>query len=135
MLKITDSSGFLLAILDTMQASPDGLRFHGNPEDAIQVATFRYPEGHRMRDHRHIYHDVYSTRNKTQEVLLVWNGYIMARVYDNSDNLVWTGPMMNGTYLISYWGGVGYDVMSSDTVMMEVKSGPFPGDEKDRVLL
>ena len=125
----------LLAIVDDVQNFKSGLGFYGSKDDLIQVAKFRYDHGKLMKDHKHITRE--RLIEKTQEVLIVFKGSCNYRIFDESDTLFVSGVLKSGQFLISYWGGVGYTVLEDDSIMMEVKLGPYDvkDDLEDKVLI
>lgn len=120
--------------LGNIDSAPKGLSFLGTPEDFIQVATFRYEYGHEMNSHAHIPRTPPETFI-THEVLIVWKGIVELKVYDNSFEQVFYHIMEAGDFYVNVGGGVGYKVFEDNTIMLEAKTGPFPGPELDRVLI
>lgn len=133
MREIRDNVGIILGIVDSIDTIPVGLSFYGTENDFIQIASFYYPEGKILRDHMHIEHDCVS-RKKCQEILILFEGKLSVRVYDGNKNFIETFNLCPGEYYIVYNGGVGYEVLA-EAKMLEIKNGPFPGSEKDRVLV
>jgi len=135
MLEIKSYTNQLIAIIDNLDEVKDSLSFYGVREDDIQVGTFKYLKNKVMRDHRHIIRE--RTIKKTQEVLIVWKGKCATRVWDSEDNLIFKGIMKSGDFIIVYNGGVGYTTLVDNTIMLEVKLGPYNilNDDEDRELI
>ena len=129
----------LLAIIDSVENFPKGLGFYGNKSDFIQVGHFRYDTNKIMRDHIHIKRE--RTTEKTQEILIVFKGKCAIRTYPpdhkEGEKPIATNMLSAGEFYILYEGGFGGAVMQDDTIMMEIKNGPYnvASDDEDRILL
>lgn len=136
---ITTTDGIKLAYLGNINNSPKGLRFLTVNEDFIQCASFRYDAQHVMNAHRHIERKPPETF-RSEEVLLVWKGSVRVCIISDDKGLDTKNrkvyrTMKAGDYIVVFKGGVGYKVLEDDTLMMEMKNGPFNNSEEDRVLL
>ena len=129
-----DGKEIKLAEFYNMNASPKGLKFRTQNDDFIQAASFNYDKGHIMRPHRHIERTP-PEFFRTEEVLLVWRGRVKCTIYDIDGFTREPEIMEAGDYVIIYHGGVSYEVLEDNTIMLEVKSGPFTTSEEDRILL
>jgi mannose-6-phosphate isomerase-like protein (cupin superfamily) len=80
----------------------------------------------------HIHLPVVRTIVGTSELLLVRRGRCIVDVYGADQTLVASRELMAGDLVISLGGGHGFR-MIEDTVLFEVKQGPYGGeDEKER---
>ena len=123
-----------IAQFGNMDNVPSGLKFFTKNEDFIQTATFRYNSGHVMRAHRHIDREPPKSF-RTEEILLVWSGSVKCNIYNIDGSFRESIVLNRGDFVIVHNGGVGYEVLEENTIMMEVKSGPFTTSEEDRILL
>lgn len=129
-------NGKTLAIIDGVQNFDVGLAFYGTADDYIQVGRFRYDAGKVLRDHRHIARP--RMVEKTQEILIVLRGGVQATTFAEEGSLVVDSrELKEGDFFISYWGGVGFRVLTDDTRLIEIKPGPFNvnNDDDERELL
>lgn len=125
----------LLARFGNLNHVKKGLNFLTKNEDFIQAATFHYEGGHVMRAHRHIERTP-PEKFRTEEVLLVWKGAVLCTIYELNNQQRIERILKPGDYVIVHNGGVSYEVLEDDTILLEVKSGPYPGDaDLDRKLL
>ena len=101
------------------------------PCDAqLQVGQVVHLCGHQIARHEHRPQERHSTG--TAEFLLVQRGRCAMEVYDHQRRLVATRELGVGDISILLGGGHGFRMLE-DTVMLEVKQGPYPGpDEKER---
>lgn len=132
-MEIKDKNGLLLSIIDSINTIPEGLNFFTSDDKFLQVASFKYKEGKELRNHRHILHKG-EEQIKAQEILILFEGKLSVRLYDEGHTLVYEGTLHPGEFCIIINGGCGYTVLS-DARMLEIKNGPFYGSDTDRVLI
>jgi hypothetical protein len=99
------------------------------PDESIQQVGFVvHPAGAEVRRHYHL--PLERTIVGTPEVLVVRSGRCEMDVYDDDQELVTTRELAAGDVMVMVGGGHGFR-MVEDTVMLEVKQGPYYGpDEK-----
>jgi len=108
----------------------EGLSFHSQDDEFIQVGTWKYEKGKKLLAHAH--NTVKRSFSHTQEVVHVRKGRVMAHIYGAEKNLIEDIMLHQGDTLILLSGGHGYDIMEDETEVLEVKNGPYPGAEQDR---
>lgn len=124
------ANGQLLCMIIRNGFSPERTTFVTSPDVNVQVGYIVYPAGHEIPRHLHL--PVRRQVIGTFEVLLVQKGRCGLDVYDESKNLVATTELNQGDTLIMARGGHGFRMLE-DTVLLEVKQGPYPGvAEKER---
>ena len=128
-------TGEVLAIFDTINKDNLGLTFHGSTDDRIQVIRMQYNEGQILRKRKGVKHSIPSDDVHTQKTLLVYRGQLLADIYDYDNLLLHTSLLKSGEFLICLQGGHGFKIREDNTVIFEVKTGPFLGDDKDRMWL
>jgi hypothetical protein len=101
------------------------------PDDCnLQVGHVVYPAGGEIARHVHLpieRHLVGST-----EVLVMQQGRCEVDIYTDDRRVVATCELHVGDILIAVGGGHGFRVLD-DTVLLEIKQGPYPGGaEKER---
>jgi len=135
MFEIKSRDGTLVAIVANFNSFQEGISFYGKREDPMQVLAFRYNRDHVMRDHMHIPRD--RVVHKTQEAVIVFKGRAEVRTFDERGKVLDVRNIGAGDIYMSYSGGVGYTVLENDTIMVEVKVGPYDiqSDDEDRRLL
>ena len=101
------------------------------PDDCnLQVGQVVYPAGGEITRHMHL--PVERHLVGTTEVLLVQRGRCEVDIFGPDRALVKTCELRNGDIMIAVSGGHGFRVLE-DTVLLEVKQGPYPrGAEKER---
>lgn len=95
-----------------------------------QVGFVVYPSGGSIDPHTH--RPIERRITGTAEVLVVRKGRCEVDLFDDDRSLVATRELRQGDILILIGGGHGFR-MIEDTVLLEVKQGPYLGlDEKER---
>jgi hypothetical protein len=125
------TSDSLLAIIDNIENMKPDLYFYTDPIEPIQVATFQYQTGKELRAHRHISRPGQNPI-RTQEIMIIFSGLVLINIYDEEDKFIESHYLHPGEFFLQFQGGCGYQVIK-DTRMMEIKTGPFYGDDIDRV--
>jgi hypothetical protein len=98
------------------------------PDDALQQVGFHvHPAGTELVRHYHL--PVERQIVGTPEVLVVRSGRCEIDVYDEEQRLACTRELTTGDVMIVVGGGHGFR-MIEDTVLLEVKQGPYFGPEE-----
>lgn len=99
------------------------------PDEAIQQVGFVvHPAGAEVKRHYHL--PLERSIVGTPEVLVVRSGRCEMDVYDDDQELVTTHELKAGDVMVMVGGGHGFRMLE-DTVLLEVKQGPYYGpDEK-----
>ncbi len=106
------------------------LNFFSNDNEFIQVGTWNYEAGKVLDRH---YHNVVKREiDRTFEVIIVIQGKIQADIYDLNNILVKSIEVNEGETLVQLNSGHGYKILKDDTLVVEVKNGPYLGAELDR---
>ena len=106
------------------------LIFFSKDHEFIQVGTWNYEAG-KVLD-RHYHNEIKREVNKTYEVIIVIQGKIQADIYDLNNTLVKSIEVNEGETLVQLNSGHGYKILKDDTLVVEVKNGPYLGAELDR---
>ena len=124
------AEGPLLALLLSSRDDPDETTFPTPPELGLQVGFVVYPAGGEIQrhDHRPLERRIVGT----PEVLVVRSGRCEVDLYDEERRQVATRELRAGDVILIAAGGHGFRMLE-DTVLLEVKQGPYVGlDEKER---
>jgi hypothetical protein len=127
---ITDASGVVLAYLVQGGVPPTQTTFLTPHDCGLQVGHVVYPAGSEIA--RHVHLPIERHLVGSNEVLLLQQGRCEVDVYTDERRMVTTREMHVGDILIAVAGGHGFRVLE-DTVLLEIKQGPYPGGaEKER---
>jgi len=122
--------GEVLCILVRANPAPAQTEFYTPNDYNLQLGNIVYPAGGVIPRHSH--RPVTRTVSGTSEVLVVQRGRMLIDLYDADQNLVATHEMAAGDAVALVSGGHGFRLIE-DTVLLEVKQGPYSGvQEKDR---
>ena len=110
-----------------------GQHFFGDTEDFLQVGMMGLDKGTELKAHYHLPQDKMITKN--QEVLIIVSGKVEAVFFDK-DKKTKAGSVIlkDGDILVLLEGGHAFKILS-DTKLIEVKQGPYEGQEKDKKFL
>ena len=123
--------GELLACIVRAQWSPEATTFVTEPELGLQVGLVIHPAGGDVAPHTHRPAD--RGTNRTNEVLVVKRGRCIVDIFNDDRTLVASPELGPGDLIIVTGGGQAYRILE-DTVLLEVKQGPYLGPD-DKVLL
>ena len=100
------------------------------PEFNLQVGFVVYPATGEIA--RHVHRPLERRILGTTEVLVVKKGRCKIDIYNDDRELVATRELRAGDILLMVGGGHGFRMLE-DTVLLEIKQGPYTGlDEKER---
>jgi hypothetical protein len=119
-----------LAYIIRTELEPDTTTFLTDNSFKQQVGFVVYPKGATIA--RHIHRPLERHLVGTSEVLIVKKGRCEIDVYNDARELVATRELRQGDVMLMIAGGHGFR-MIEDTILLEVKQGPYTGiDEKER---
>jgi hypothetical protein len=96
----------------------------------LQVGFIIYPGGGMVP--RHVHRPLHREISTTSEVIMVRSGKCVVDLFSPEKQLVASRELGPGDVILLVAGGHGFRMLE-DTVLMEVKQGPYVGvDEKER---
>jgi hypothetical protein len=126
-LEIVAANGQPLAYVIRSSYSPDRTTFLTPPDFKQQLGFIAYGKGAEIG--RHVHRPLERHLVGTSEVLLVREGRCLVDIYDNDRQLVATRELSRGDLVLLVAGGHGFRMLE-DTVLLEVKQGPYTGIEE-----
>jgi len=114
----------LLSIIVRSRHSPSATFFTTTDELEQQVGFIVYPEGGSIAPHEH--RPLHREISSTSETLFVRSGSMEAQLFDERRKLVATRTLEEGDVIVLVSGSHGFS-MNEDTVLLEVKQGPYSG--------
>jgi len=124
-----DHEDKLLAIIIRSDFSKEGIEFFTPGDFSQQLAYMNRPAGYVITPH--IHNKVQREVFYTQEVLFIKRGKVKIDFFDDSRKLIDTKILVTGDVILLASGGHGFEMLEQ-TEMIEVKQGPFAG-EQDKV--
>ena len=116
------SEGVSLAYIIRGKISPEKTTFLTPSDLNLQLGFVVYPAGGSVTPHIHL--PVERTIVGTCEVLMVKKGRCEIDIYNDERDLVSTRELREGDVVLTVGGGHGFRMLE-DTVLMEVKQGPY----------
>jgi len=130
-MKIIEHKGERIAIHIESKDIREGLNFYSNPDDFLQVGTWRYKKGLYLGPHAHN-RGTDRKIDRTQEVVHVLRGMLQADILTEEGLFLDSVILRSGDTLVLLSGGHGYKTLKENTMVLEIKNGPYLGPEKDR---
>jgi len=119
----------IIAIIIRAGFHKEGIEFFTPDNFSQQLAYMNRPAGYSITPH--IHNKVERSVFYTQEVLFIRKGRVKITFYDDGRKLIATKILESGDVILLASGGHGFEMLEP-TEMIEVKQGPFAG-EQDKV--
>lgn len=119
-----------IALIIRAEYDEAGLHFFTPPSFSQQVAVMSHPKGKSIAPH---VHNLVSRQVLyTQEVLLVRRGKVKINLYSSGKQQIATLTLKTGDVILLCGGGHSFEMLE-DTSLLEVKQGPYAG-ENDKTI-
>jgi len=118
------AGGRPLAYIIRAELSPAVTTFLTPNDFKQQVGFVVYPKGGEIARHVHVPLERHLVG--TSEVIVVRSGSCDIDIYDDDHSLVATRTLRTGDIMLMVGGGHGFRMLE-DTVLLEVKQGPYTG--------
>tara|TARA_R110000803_G_scaffold132777_1_gene199969 strand:- start:3498 stop:3908 length:411 start_codon:yes stop_codon:yes gene_type:complete len=106
-----------------------------DPDQFIQCSYLNMDEGTTFRPHKHIWKSPNFDRVIAQESWVVIKGSVKVFFYDIDGDLLETHILKAGDASFTLEGGHTYEILEDNTLVYEYKTGPYEGQELDKVFL
>ncbi len=126
MIEKIEYAGQLFAIIISHRFNERGIHFFTANELSQQLAYMRHPGGKIIEPHVH--NPVPREVIYTQEVLFIKSGKVRVDFYSNDQVYVESRTLETGDTILLATGGHGFEMLE-ETEMIEVKQGPYTGEE------
>ncbi len=114
-----------IALIIRADYDADGLHFFTPGSFSQQVAYMRHPKGKVIDPHVH--NMVARQVLYTQEVILVRKGAVEVNLYSASRKFLTARTLTTGDLILLCGGGHSFKMLE-ETAMIEIKQGPYAGD-------
>lgn len=104
------------------------------PQEFIQCAALRLPKDTTFKAHKHL-ERTRSELYRPQESWAVITGLVEVILYDIDDSLLHTDMLEPGDISITICAGHTYKILAENTLVYEYKTGPYRGQETDKVFI
>lgn len=125
MIEHIDHNGINLAIVVRNDFCKEGIEFVTPNEYSQQLAYMKHKKGYLIIPHFH--NKVSRTVHYTQEVLVIKSGKVKVNFYDSECHYIESTIINTGDVILLSSGGHGFEMLE-ETIMIEIKQGPYVGD-------
>lgn len=126
MIQFVSRNGKVLAIIIKRSFEKEGIEFF-TPEDySQQLAYMKRPAGYVIQPHVH--KPVSREVNLTNEVLFIKSGRLRVDFFEEDETYVESRILDAGDVVLLAGGGHGFEMLEN-TEIIEVKQGPYAGDQ------
>jgi hypothetical protein len=101
----------------------------------IQCSSLKLENGKTFKPHKHIEKKRIHEKQIAQESWIVIKGSVKCIFYDIDDTIIATPILEVGDASFTLYGGHTYEILEDNTVVYEYKTGPYEGQELDKVFL
>lgn len=127
---IASPAGQQLAYIVSAEWFPESTEFVTPDEFSLQMGMIVYGKGKAITPHMHL--PITRQVQGTNEVVMVRSGDCEVDIYDDQRVFVASRRLVKGDVILLLGGGHGFR-MNEDTVLFEVKQGPYAdGRDKER---
>ena len=103
----------------------EGIQFHSNPDDSLQIGSMNWAAGHHIQGHKHLSHP--RTVEYSNEAIFVTKGKVRVNFLGNLGEVLTSRVLVAGDVILLLDGGHSFDIIE-DARMVEVKQGPYVGE-------
>ena len=101
----------------------------------LQLATLRLNAGKTFKPHQHVWKKPLYQNTIAQESWVIIQGSVEVSFYDIDGSLLEKVVINRGDCSMTFEGGHTYTILEDDTVVYEYKTGPYYGQEQDKVFI
>lgn len=127
-----DPSITLLAI-NRFEEISDDRKDICDKEKYLQISAKRLKQGDCFRPHKHL--NLIRETYITQEAWIILSGSVRASFYDLDNSLIEDIILKSGDCAVVFQAGHSFEVLEENTVLYEVKNGPYFGQERDKTFI
>jgi hypothetical protein len=128
--EVIESDGVALAYIIDPHWSPDATTFLTPGDISLQMGMIVYGAGQDIAAHVHL--PITRQVEGTSECIIVRKGRCRVSIYDSQRKFIADRDLEQGAIILLLGGGHGFHLYE-DTVLFEVKQGPYAGNkDKER---
>lgn len=126
MVEIIRHGDSVLAIIISRDFHREGVAFVTPPDSLLQLGYMSHPQGYNIIPHMH--KPCHRHIVGTHEVLFIKSGRVRVNFYDDMQHFLESREIAAGDWILLMGGGHGFEMLEP-TAMMEVKTGPYVGEQ------
>jgi hypothetical protein len=116
----------VIAIIIRSSYDAEGIKFLTPDSFSQQLAYMKRPSGYYIAPHVH--NDVVREVHYTKEVLFIKKGKVRVDLFTDDRKYLESRVLLSGDVILLAQGGHGFEMLE-ETVMIEVKQGPYVGEQ------
>jgi hypothetical protein len=125
MVEQIEISGKTFAIIIPADYEKEGIEFHSDPKDSLQIGSMMWRSGHHIQGHKHLSHP--RTVEFSNEAIFITKGKVKINFLNDSGKTLLSRILETGDVVLLLDGGHSFDIIE-DARMIEVKQGPYVGE-------
>ncbi len=126
MIDIIKNDGLMLSVIIRASYKSEGIQFFTPGDFSQQLGYMNRGKGYVIPPHRH--NLIERKVTLTQEVLYIKSGKVRVDFYDDAQTYLESSVLEKGDVILLAAGGHGFEMLE-DSEMIEVKQGPYCGEE------
>ena len=127
MVESINHQGQMLALILRSDYRADGIQFFTPDDFSQQLGYMNRPQGYVIPPHVH--NSVAREVHFTKEVLFIKSGKVRVDFYDDDQKYIESRILCRGDVVLLAYGGHGFEMLE-ESEMIEVKQGPYVGEER-----
>jgi hypothetical protein len=126
MVEKIEKDGIIYAIIINSNFNKDGINFITEEKSILQMGIMSHNSGHKIKPH---IHKPFKRKTEgTNEVIYIKKGKVLVEFYNFNQEYFTSYDLNAGDWIILIEGGHGFKIIE-DSVMIEVKNGPYAEDQ------
>ncbi len=106
-----------------------------NTKEFLQLALLKLKKDQTFKAHKHLQNQFFTDSKIAQESWVVLRGAVEVTYYDLDDTVLDKRIITAGDLSLTLRGGHNYVSLEEDTLVLEFKTGPYFGQDKDKVFV
>ena len=99
----------------------------------LQISLINLANKNFLKPHKHL--KLNRNTSITQEAWIVLKGSIQTTIYDLNNKVLKKFIISNGDMFVLFRGGHSFKALKKNTIMYEIKNGPYYGKKKDHKII
>lgn len=104
------------------------------PDQFLQAALLNFNKGHTFKAHKHNWKNGVE-KTIAQECWIVVKGMVKVFYYGLDNKLLKETILLPGDASFTLQGGHNYEIMEDESIIYEIKSGPYVDQQTDKTML
>jgi cupin fold WbuC family metalloprotein len=104
-------------------------------DEFIQCSSMKLEKGDTFKPHKHFERLSIEPKYIPQESWMVFKGSVKCFFYDIDDQILEEVILYAGDASFTLYGGHTYLILEDDTIVYEYKTGPYSGQQNDKIFI